>query len=402
MVRHILRSIVIGFILLLASAQSIEAPPGDIGPIIIWDDDITLTENYTVEFYQTLIIQPDVTVYLDEDVSIIINGSLTAEGNKNEYITFTHLEESPSEQLWGNILFTQYSDEKESIIKYVKIEYATNGVWFSGCSQEISNSIIQNCSNGIYIDNPTWKGSSAIIPIIINNSIMNNWNGIRGIGRPEVTNNEIILNQYGINISGFVIWDSGIPIIRNNLIQGNYIGIDAWSIWTLVDPTIENNTISFNDIGISLYAHFTGGNATATIFNNDIINNSMDGISLGFATGNITSNNISSNGGDGIDLFCSNPTISHNRITYNGKYGIFIDTFSDPNLINNFYENNTLGATNINGDNDNPNPDQNGDTPNSENSLSSIAHNISWIIGLIVIFLIILMAVILIILRRKK
>ncbi|MBU4190113.1 MAG: right-handed parallel beta-helix repeat-containing protein [Candidatus Thermoplasmatota archaeon] len=183
--------------------------------ITIWDTDQTLASDYIIYENEILMVEPGVTVYLDEDVSIFVFGTLQAEGIEEESVTFTHKDES---EYWGFIRFEDSSADVNCTIKYTRVEYATQGIYCDRSSPTIANSKIMSNSNvGIYLHN-----SQATIA---GNTISQNKN-------------------MGIQC------DTSSPVIYNNTISDT----DNFGIYCyLSQPTISRNVISSNG-NVGIYA----------------------------------------------------------------------------------------------------------------------------------------------------
>lgn len=154
-----------------------------------------------------------------------------------------------------------------------------------------------------------------------------NWNNI--------TNNEIFLNQDGINIED----SDGIYISGNNITgiilpydrdyRDGSIGIYAEDSH---NHTIQFNTIMNNSIGI----YFRESNRNLFKYNN-VSNNNGSGIIIGRSHGNDLSNNkLSSNNEHGISLFrCFECEISNNTALKNHDYGFRLSQVNRSIIFNN-------------------------------------------------------------------
>jgi len=203
--------------------------------ITIWDTDQTLASDYIIYENETLIVEPDVTVYLDQDVNVFVFGTLQAEGTEEKPITFTSKDEG---EYWGFIRFEDSSVDENCTIKYTRVEYATQGVYCDSSSPTITNNQIMSNSNvGVYLHN----------------------------SQATITGNTISQNKnMGIQC------DTSSPLIYNNTISDtNNFGIYCY----LSQPTISRNVISSNG-NVGIYAD----SSPLEVHENNIYDNTAYGI----------------------------------------------------------------------------------------------------------------------------
>jgi len=116
--------------------------------ITVWSTDKTLLEDHLVDSGATLVIEPGVTVYLANDVSLIVEGTLKAAGSHREKIIFTVLNEGEN---WGEIRFdtspARADDNESSILNNCVIQHATTGIHCIGSNPHISNTTIEDSDN---------------------------------------------------------------------------------------------------------------------------------------------------------------------------------------------------------------------------------------------------------------
>ena len=82
-----------------SSDQKLQSSPRS---TTVWSTNQILLEDHTVSSGETLVIEPGLIVYLAEDVSIIIEGTLKADGSPVKNIIFTAVSEGVN---WGEIRF---------------------------------------------------------------------------------------------------------------------------------------------------------------------------------------------------------------------------------------------------------------------------------------------------------
>lgn len=135
---------------------------------------------------------------------------------------------------------------------------------------------------------------------------------------PTITNCHILRCTQG-NGRG-IAGESGVPVIRNNIIEGNKYGIQS-SLQTLGPVVIENNLI----IGSISYGIYVSSNAR--IVNNTIDNSLNDNIYVGIGgtatpTLLIQNNNVTRSGDDGIYIstgaVTTGITIRYNNVCNSG------------------------------------------------------------------------------------
>ncbi|MDP2938471.1 MAG: right-handed parallel beta-helix repeat-containing protein, partial [Candidatus Omnitrophota bacterium] len=159
----------------------------------------------------TLTIEPGVQIKFAGSFSLTVNGSLIAQGNQTNPITFSSSRQTPAIGDWQGIQFTDSSDDLTCIISYAIIEYSSNGINTNNASPRIENNTIRNNQNGIYCEY---------------------------YSLPAITNNTIINNAYGIYTSG--------------------------SLTNYPNPTINNNSI-YNNSSYNLYTYATNNCSSLTI-----------------------------------------------------------------------------------------------------------------------------------------
>lgn len=216
---------------------------------------------------QTLTIEEGVEIKFDGYYSLIVNGTLLANGSSNHYIKFTSNKTSPTNKDWNQIVINSPGTSKidYSIIEYGKVKNDDNiGLINVNGNLTLSNSIIR------YSEQSAISIRNAGNLTVKNNKIHDCAYGfsIYTTGKVMIENNEIYNHVWiGINIyqastasifKSNIIHDciyQGIQSIEFNYkIEGNIIFNTGTGIFvTYGQPTIINNTIIFNKHGIGLY-----------------------------------------------------------------------------------------------------------------------------------------------------
>jgi parallel beta-helix repeat protein len=270
---------------------------------VTWSEDITIDGRYTVSENEHLIIEPGVRVLFQENASLYVKGTLTAQGTFDDPIIFTSSSESPIPGIWDKISFKSQAS-KDCILSYSHIEYAEQGIQLSSSGIKIENNLIENISKyGIKV-----VGGSS--PEISHNTIRTDNIGIRisKSSKPLVYKNILDDNTfYGIYCD-----DNSKPQIEENTISGT-----EWGIYShLAKPEIKNNLIEDCTYGILHYL------SKGTIKDNTITNSKINGIKCKYADPRILGNSIAGSGKDGIYAFYSSPKIQGNTIQNNSLWGI--------------------------------------------------------------------------------
>jgi parallel beta-helix repeat protein len=105
------------------------------------------------------------------------------------------------------------------------------------------------------------------------------------------------------------------PIVRNNIIVNNRIGI---GVWYGANPDIRNNIIKNNSNGLYIYGSEESP-SNPSIINNTIVNNERNGITLREMVSPIMVNNIIAGHNAGINhnYVTGSPTLSYNNLWHN-------------------------------------------------------------------------------------
>jgi parallel beta-helix repeat protein len=216
-----------------------------------------ITDEVFISPTDTLTVRPGETVKFEIGVNLIIEGTLIANGDESNMITFTSNSGSPLQGDWGNILFEDTSSDANCIINYSIIEYSNYGIFLEHASPKITNSTItMNMLFGIICN--------ASSPIIENNNISSNMYGIAcGYPSQPIIRSNNISNNF---VSGIFSTESD-PEIENNTISDGIFAI----LCTFGSPTIKDNTLSSPEP----YAVFCTNVTDANVYDNTMINTQM-------------------------------------------------------------------------------------------------------------------------------
>ena len=296
--------------------------------------------NITVASNVTLTIDTDVQISFAPSASLIVNGSLNAQGSPGLEIIFNRLD---AQQAWGGLVVN--STTTNSLIRYANISGASNiCVQLNGSSHQIHHSYISDCVTAIHV-----SSVSPSVPHIKNNLITDNGTGIYVVnGRAQIENNLIVENSsHGINV-----WSSNNarPSIRYNTIDLNggngiyYENSDSDST-----SVLENNIISRNGIGIQ-----QGDNVTRAY--NNVWGNSNNYYNVPESPTDIGSDPLYTNlySGDrqlSADSPSKTASFSGGEIGAYGNGGTPRDLQSIPPVVSTFSVDTTISATDTSYDN---------------------------------------------------
>ena len=202
-----------------------------------WCGDFSLTGTVTVPSGKVLKVSPTSRIKFPSNASLLVNGKLIANG-----CTFTSQSGSNAGS-WGSITFSG-SSTSSSIINDCQVKYGSEIQCLNNADVTISNSSIENCTNGIYINNSA--------PEIINNAILEpQQNGIYGTlatNYPLIENNTITKTSSGSgsyyhNYQGIWFTDHSQCLIAHNDVSGFYWGgYFGGSVYTLFADEMEGVT----------------------------------------------------------------------------------------------------------------------------------------------------------------
>lgn len=312
-----------------------------------------VTGNIVVPAGQTLTIEEGVEVKFDGYYSLTVNGTLLANGSRNNYIKFTSNKTSPSKKDWNQIVVNGVSKMDYCIIEYGKAKNDDNiGILNVTGNLALTNSIVR------YSEQSAISIRNAGSAVVQENKIYNCDFGFSIYTTEKVTieNNEIYnLVWIGINIyqastssifKGNIIHDciyQGIQSIQFNYkIERNIVFNTGTAIFvTYGQPTIINNTLIYNQHGIGLY-----DNPSITpnpIINSNIISNNKNYAiySSGTYKPHSVAYNLFYNNGSGIGNILpvgvgTVITTNKNNTPADAYYNIFVDPqFESTDLANN-------------------------------------------------------------------
>jgi hypothetical protein len=190
-------------------------------------DNFVFNGNVTINSGKTLTFSQNTTATFLNGSSLIVNGTLTANGSSADNSrTFDFI--SPDSTTENGIKFNSGSS---GTVNYCKVQNAYRGIYENSESVDITNSVLSYCTYGIYLysSHPT---------ISQNNIHHNSYAGIYLVSSPPSTAYSVIIkNNYIKNNSQYGVYctTSSNPQIGNvnntygNAIENNYYGVFCWN-----------------------------------------------------------------------------------------------------------------------------------------------------------------------------
>ncbi|MHA2295649.1 MAG: NosD domain-containing protein [Candidatus Hodarchaeales archaeon] len=196
---------------------------------------------------------------------------------------------------------------------------------------------------GIYI-------SDSVNATVANNTCQNNHSGIRIVIN---SNSTVINNTCQNNYSGISIGDSDNCIVANNSLNGDGLLIDG-PVDVLLSLSIVNNQVNGLSLGFltneynrtvtTSYGHLIMVNCTNVVVKDQNYSNTTRGIALHYCSRVQLVNNTSQNNKwDGIGIYDSVSSIVANNTCQNNSVGINIDDSVSSIVANNTCQNNSVG-----------------------------------------------------------
>lgn len=226
-------------------------------PFVI-SGDITIPPNFT------LTIEPSVEVRFGGSFSLIVEGALIAEGSENRSIKFTSNRLNATQGDWGTILL---NDTKSSaLLIRCDIEYGQNGTTVEAGNLIVRDSRIASSSgNGIAMINGTLEATNSKIEDNIGSGV-----SVEGNSSVTIHDNSLSSNGDGIMLAGNLTSEAQIQ--QNTLFNNTHSGI---ALEALDPDAYENTNITENTLSANNYGFYASTNASTSIRNNYILNNTV-------------------------------------------------------------------------------------------------------------------------------
>ena len=276
---------------------------------------IILTGNVLVPNGVTLTIEAGVTVRINSEKYLKVQGSLIAIGTESSKITFTSNESSPAKGDWDKIWLASTSTLFDGSDNYV------SGTIFNHC-------IISYADEGLRLDDSSFY--------LVNSELTENNKGInfRKVISSVIDNNNFNNNGSGTSTSAGTE-DNGVgsftftKFLNNTFKNNTGDGLSFGGYRNNANNNLIKNNISINNGGNGFYfgwGDVVRGFADNTIEGNIIYNNSGNGITVGRDSNIIKKNFIVNNEGSGINIsgtyIYEGLTIENNIISGNLGYGL--------------------------------------------------------------------------------
>ena len=199
----------------------------------------TLAQDLTIPQGETWYFSSGITLNFINGASLIVNGTINAQGTSSNPITFTR---NGTTGTWGGIILNSGS---VGTFSYCNISYADYGLKFNSSNYpNVQNCIIHTCNTGIYATN--YYGG-----MIANNIISYCPTGIYLYNCPPNISNNVICysSSYGIYCDYY-----SSPFIYGNTISqdgtGVFCRINSSPYFSTTSYGHGNNTIQSNTTGI--------------------------------------------------------------------------------------------------------------------------------------------------------
>lgn len=284
----------------------------------------------------TLTIEPGVIVKFDDTKYLEIRqGTLIANGNAADSITFTSNSATPAPGIWGGILL-RINGTLPSTFNFCSIHYSTtgiDGVFGGGNILYIKNSVFTYNGYGIdnidisTIDSCIFKynstGMEHISRVQANFcTVVNNTTGIYYLNQSTMVNSIIDSNQTGIDYLAY--WSS----IESSSISHNQTGI----ISSTIGSDIKYCTIDYN----SIQGIFLDGTDSDSLINCEIKYNGI-GIKDGSVGSHVVIQCSIESNNTGIRMIYGSPHYYCNRICNNTSYGLYYTGTTNYSMANNYW-----------------------------------------------------------------
>jgi parallel beta-helix repeat protein len=270
---------------------------------------------------------------------LIIQGVIIAKGTKDNPIIFRSAEGEKRAGDWDSINIMG-SDGTQNLFEFVQIEDAYRGLHFHFSNVALKGSVLRNNYRGVQFQESTVEISDTYFyrnksglqgrdseVVFMDNVVSDNYFGIYIFRVNGIVRGNKIVNNYREGLR----FREGIPLVTENLIDGNRFGI---RVSDGVYGNFLKNIITHNlESGISLR-----GTGTIEISKNFFQGNGLYGISIQSSKALISGNQIAENRERGIGIVQAfEGAITGNNIVDNGMYAIDHEGTSDISAPGNFW-----------------------------------------------------------------
>jgi|GEM_PF-2737941 len=198
--------------------------------------DYIIYANILINDSAILKIEPGTKIKFTENKSLIIKGSLIAEGTEEDSILFTSANASPGTGDWNGIIF---EENATGSLKYCNIHYAQYGIKCNQSDPDILNNTLTHNNYGIYL--------YCASPEVQSNRITGNTRGFYGYNTASYLFNNRF--SHSNNFYGVAFDHYSSPDLYENSFYSNYWGV---SVTNYSEPKFgPTNT---NDYGLNVIA----------------------------------------------------------------------------------------------------------------------------------------------------
>jgi len=281
----------------------------------VWEGSVAVEGLVEVQKGATLVVLPGTTVRFSNEknevnkpvASLVVRGTLVAQGTAEEPIRFTSAAAEPARADWGGIRFEK-ANERANRLRHCRIEYAWDGIAGSYSLLFAEDTVLAENLTGLMAFRELSGG-------LYNCTISNNR---RGVYYYQNSSFSIERSQISNTTEGGIVCTFGSsPTIRQSEISDNApTGI---SCLQGASPLIEGNTIRGSEQGI--HAELK---SRPRIFSNDIIENGTGVRAVKLAFPQIADNVIARNETGIYCNYSGYPEIHGNDIVDNERFSLVL------------------------------------------------------------------------------
>lgn len=236
-----------------------------------------VTGDIDIDTNALLTIEPGVTIKVDGNYTIYVDGIIKALGTGSDNILFTSNRPSPAMGNWKGIVIRRMISTDTLVFDHCHFQYADNAIYSDGFLR-IVNSKFDNNQFGInalqdaVINECVFLNNHDAIYVtgnnditVVNSDIAYNVNGFSGGG--YLAHNKIHHNSYGVTSGGknIVIYDNEIAyntesgiVNTQGSITFNQIWYNGVGIQAPISTYIAHNGIKYNETGVLVVYNYPG------------------------------------------------------------------------------------------------------------------------------------------------
>ncbi|MFN2226064.1 MAG: S8 family serine peptidase [Anaerolineae bacterium] len=268
---------------------------------------------------EVLQIEPGTVVRFDGPYSLIIEGTLLADGEAGQPITFTSNRTPPAPGDWQRLIFTDSSIDATfdaqgnyvsgSIVRHAVFEYGDSAVYMDDAGPYFAHNLVRHVASASAGIGGGSNNDSSAWPVIAHNTLLN-------------TGIIVYLNVSGATVVGNTLTGAGMRL------NGSHMGaVDDNSVSDApYDPGIvADNPASVSGNRVVNCYQGIGAGGDGLISGNLVANSKTVGLGTSGTT-TVISNTILNSGQTGIMIGIGSPTLHHNNvIVAPGGYALYND-----------------------------------------------------------------------------